>query len=146
MYSKTWTAIEELARRALLKLRRQDIIVEGSCKMCGECCKSLNFTSGGEWVHTVRQFEELKKKYPEYEIFEPVGRSTGGVLKFRCKMLGPDNLCTIHDDRPDFCRDYPEEDMFLMGGDVLACCGYSFKTVPSFKRILDEQMKKGNEE
>ena len=129
-----------LARRAVLLVRRRELAVSGKCEMCGKCCTSLNFTLGAGWISSKRAFERLKKKYPEYERFEICGRAPGGAITFRCRMLGDDNLCSDHENRPAFCREYPTRDVYFMGGELLSNCGFRFEAVPSFKNMLREKI------
>ncbi|MDH4380170.1 MAG: YkgJ family cysteine cluster protein [Vampirovibrionales bacterium] len=36
------------------------------------------------------------------------------VIFYRCKFLQADNRCGVHEDRPDFCRDYPDTPFLVM--------------------------------
>lgn len=121
---------------AYLKLRRREIAVAGECEMCGRCCRKMNLYFGSRWIRSEAEFKRLMKKRPEYERFEPAGRTVTGILNFRCKMHGEDGLCADHENRPDFCRDYPPADLPLYGAGLDSTCGYRFEVVPSFKNVL----------
>ncbi|MFH1539640.1 MAG: YkgJ family cysteine cluster protein [bacterium] len=120
---------------AYLKLARREFVVAGECAMCGRCCRNMNLYFGSRWIRSETEFRRLVKKRPEYERFEPIGRTVTGILKFRCAKLN-DGLCADHENRPDFCREYPPADLPLYGAGLDSTCGYRFEIAPSFKNIL----------
>jgi Fe-S-cluster containining protein len=48
------------------------------------------------------------RKNPAFENNE------ADVIFYRCKFLQADNRCGVHEDRPDFCRDYPDTPFLVM--------------------------------
>ena len=36
------------------------------------------------------------------------------IVFYHCRYLGEDNSCTVHEDRPQFCRDYPDTPYVVM--------------------------------
>ncbi len=63
-------------------------------------------------------------------------------MKFRCEFISEEGFCADYDNRPDICRDYPESDLYFMGGELTAYCGFRFDIVPSFKRFLKREIKR----
>ncbi|HOC93430.1 MAG TPA: YkgJ family cysteine cluster protein [bacterium] len=131
-----------LARWLWLRLLGKEIIVSGECDMCGGCCRALNLSEKGRWVRTEEEFRGLVEKYPEYARFKHCGFTTLGLMTFECSMLGPDNLCADHDNRPELCRVYPETDLYFMCGALPRSCGYEYKAAPSFRRALRRASRK----
>ena len=121
-----------------LKLTGREMVVGGSCLMCGRCCRRLNLSYGDRWIRSEKDFNSLVEDFPEYKRFHIVDETPAGLLVFECDMLTQEGLCGDHDGRPDICREYPEPDLPFTGGELLDHCGYSFKEVPSFKKHLEK--------
>jgi Fe-S-cluster containining protein len=88
------------------------------CIKCGQCCHQLSATF---------TIEDLNREPRLREVAVPIQKV--GNVKLRaymaekgmpwavnkpskgapCPFLGSDNLCNIHDTRPQICRDYPQE-------------------------------------
>jgi len=122
-----------------LKIRGHRIVVCGNCKICGLCCRDLNLTNGDHWIRSKDEFKLLVEKKPEYSRFIHTGYTPGGIMVFSCECIGSDGLCGDYENRPDFCRTYPETDLYFMGGELPDHCGFSFKVMPSFDRILERE-------
>jgi len=106
----------------------------GKCNMCGLCCKALSL--GYSMSYAVERIKEVRvgtdlhahytfviehleeqtheqafatNPYLEEEYKRRGGRPEN-IQKFhfyRCKMLSENNLCTIHDHKPQMCSGYP---------------------------------------
>lgn len=104
----------------------------GKCKRCGRCCtaKGLIWSKIQSEEKGFTNEDELKAKIIEkwgedgeefYKAFlemvcphlKIIKRSAG--KKRRC-------LCTVYDDRPTFCKDFPE-----LPSEVVEGCGFYFK-------------------
>jgi Fe-S-cluster containining protein len=91
------------------------------CKQCGKCCKGirLNF----ELPEDIKSFfeeitqEEAFKIQPLYRLFSDLSVDS---KYYNCKKL-INNKCSVHDNKPDFCKNYPSEDGFSI---VHEYCGY----------------------
>lgn len=130
-----------LFRWIYLRATHRQVIVEGRCLQCGVCCRELNLSRKSYWIRRKSDFEKLRAEYPGYERFRHIGYSMTGLMKFDCEYLTKEGYCSDHENRPDLCRSYPEPDLYFMGGEIQPYCGYSFKIVPSFGRMLDQEMK-----
>lgn len=94
----------------------------GECNGCGDCCRQ-----GTSPVEIT--FPETDEAYGRVRFGEPVGWD-GGLPIFRvrgpilspCPMLDGDR-CTIHETKPQTCRDTPTRPEELEG---LARCSFMF--------------------
>ena len=95
--------------------------MEGHCSRCGTCCKVLTI-----------DFNLIDR---DEKWVEGRGGTINGndvFIPSVCKWLTEDNLCAIHDEKPLWCRDYPEN--IVKGRDwvknwlVNKGCGYYGKT------------------
>ena len=132
-----------LLRWLRLRFTGKQVIVAGHCFQCGVCCTDLNLSRKSHWIRSKAEFDRLSEKMPEYRRFKHIGYSLTGLMKFHCDCLTKEGYCGDYEGRPDFCRDYPEPDLYFMGGDISPHCGYSFQIIPSFGRILNREMKRG---
>jgi Fe-S-cluster containining protein len=101
------------------------IVGPSPCDQCvAACCKQW----GPDYAVLLRGDEV--RKFAPFSVDVPVG--SGGrvivekVLPYvdgRCQFLGPDDRCTIYEDRPQSCREFectprfkpPAHDPFLQG-------------------------------
>lgn len=134
--NRTFQMLRGFARAAAARARGEQLAVTGKCVNCGRCCGRVSLMRGRSWIRSARAFEKLKMRRPEYRHFVVTGREVSGELVFKCLKLDENNLCSIYDGRPDFCRKYPSLDLHFMGGELTGGCGYRFETLPSFSKIL----------
>ncbi len=125
-----------------LKLRGKSILVSGSCRGCGTCCKSICLEGKYGWLHSTRAFEKVVEKYPEYTRFEIVGKDQQGFLLFSCTWCTPLGTCLDYENRLPLCRNFPESSLVFAGGQLPADCGYSFVEVVPFEKILRQELKR----
>lgn len=131
-----------LVRKAYLGATRKRVVIAGSCNMCGWCCTRLNLSYHNTWISSEKQFEKLKRDFADYRRFEIMERTISGLLLFRCTMLDENNLCSDHENRPEYCREYPHPELLFLGGSLREECGYRFETVPDFQRVLKKETRK----
>lgn len=134
--NRTFQTLRGFARAAAALARGEQLAVTGKCVNCGRCCGRVSLMRGRSWIRSARAFEKLKKRRPEYKHFVVTGRERTGELVFKCLKVDENNLCSIYESRPDFCRKYPSLDLHFMGAALFDGCGYRFETVPSFSKIL----------
>ena len=126
-----------------LRLKGQHIIISGSCRQCGNCCKNVSLELKGKWISSRRQFEDLTNEYPEFSRFEIIGKDKAGILEFSCTWLQEDNACKDYENRLSICKQYPSKLLFLAGGNVTAGCGYTIEVGAPFDKVLKKEMGKG---
>ena len=72
------------------------------CKMCGDCCEYrttvVSIKSNYKKYLQAHYGNEYNKTFPKDEI--------GFITEHRCKQLTEDNLCRIHDNKPEICKRY----------------------------------------
>ena len=97
--------------------------------------------SEGGIIRTEEEFNQLKDVFPEYRRFQKREKDEDGLLRFTCKYVGEDNCCHDYYGRPQICRDYPNEELFIKGGIIASGCGYRFIPVEDFQKILDKELE-----
>lgn len=122
-------------------LRGKYYVRTGSCNKCGKCCTDIYLIHHDRTIDTLELFEALKPENPEYQHFKVV-RETPDGLQFQCTHLSPENRCTIYENRPDFCRNYPSEKSILLGGNLAKGCGYTFELIRTFQDVLTQTAEK----
>ena len=129
------------------RFRRPKLVrIEGACRMTGNCCRNLILVDRGRPVRTERQLRRLRRRQPEYKMFQPHGAPPAeGHWRFRCRNLGPDNRCQIYQSRPEICRRYPSPELFRRGGSLLPGCGYRVVHDPpkgeAFEQLLGRKLQ-----
>lgn len=64
---------------------------------------------------------EARSYYPEFfDLLENKYGSDSGIYFYHCPKLGDDNLCTDYENRPDICRDFPNNALVIFPKE----CGY----------------------
>ncbi len=126
------------------------------CKKCGKCCRcAISFYSKEELENTenekIKLFLSLFKKYDSLDEAKSVDeKSVNNLLDtlktlrpeqsqtpeiWYCVHLGDDNKCQIFEDRPDFCRNFPENGWIITPEN----CGYKgwqFEQKEAQKKII----------
>lgn len=107
------------------------------CKMCGACCKLAvsefspdelkeKATAGDNFATQFlsvfipyENIEDAKKNYPEY--FELIKNTTDEkAYYYHCPKVTSDNKCPIYDERPQICKDFPDNPFAFLP----KTCGY----------------------
>jgi len=93
---------------AIVQETTNEVWAQIDCLSCANCCRTLKIVVDAKDIKrlserlgvSVRQFTE---KYVEKDKVD-------GELLFKatpCAFLGSDNRCTVYEDRPAACRDFP---------------------------------------
>ncbi|MFA6804505.1 MAG: YkgJ family cysteine cluster protein [Candidatus Methanomethylophilaceae archaeon] len=119
---------------------------EFECKMCGKCCHQPNIIIQPQEVDRISHAAGI----PLYDFVSGYLRRTpDGRMLFThtapCAFLGKDNKCTIWEDRPEICDDFPfAVSMFMSrvylaitnpGADIMDLISYMDDTWPCTKAI-----------
>ena len=110
-----------------------------SCNCCGICCKLASSDFSYEELQKkaklgdnfAKQFVEIfvpyknindaRMVYPEYfDFLKKKLSSDENIYFYHCKKLGEDGLCTDYQNRPDICRDFPDNPLGILPN----CCEY----------------------
>jgi len=129
-------------RYLLLKVRGKSILVTGSCRGCGSCCRSISLEGRTGWLRDEKEFEKIVADLPEYNRFEITGKDRQGFLLFRCSWRSSQGGCRDYDNRLPLCRKFPESSLAFAGGRLPARCGYRFSEVVPFAKILQRELNR----
>jgi Fe-S-cluster containining protein len=88
----------------------REVFEEISCLTCGNCCKT---TSPIFYQTDISRLAKALRMRPAdfMEKYLRVDEDNDYVLKLSpCPFLGDDNYCSVYEDRPRACREYPHTD------------------------------------
>ena len=130
--------IFEKIKNFLKKYRKPRLVLKGSCKKCGNCCRNITFMIKDKYLTQEEEFERLKNFDSEYNNFFLSGKDEDGILLFTCKFLGEDNLCTCYALRSFYCRLYPKirAGHLKSNDEMLEGCGYYIESNIKFEEFL----------
>ena len=131
-------AFDDNAEKRLIEIRNRIYNEKKnySCVKCGACCKlavspyspeslkekaengdnfATQFTS---CFKLYEDFDKIRELYPDY--FETVDIVNEKLYFYHCDLVTEDNLCPKYEDRPQICRDFPENPIDILP----VTCGY----------------------
>ncbi|OGI30944.1 MAG: hypothetical protein A2287_02440 [Candidatus Melainabacteria bacterium RIFOXYA12_FULL_32_12] len=116
----------------------------GKCKTCGRCCQKIYIRHRSSIIKDEEEFEKLQSLHFFYSYIKVVGKDDTGLI-FECTKLDIEKgLCNAHSRRAMICRQYPQEEIFMMGGIISEDCGYKFIPIRSFEEVFSKVQKKSN--
>ena len=128
------------------KIFRKKYIRTGKCKSCGRCCQSIYVRHSANIIKTEEEFDRLKNQHFFYSYLNIIDKNETGLV-FECTKLDKNTgKCTAYKNRALICRQYPMEEVFMMGGIISDECGYKFVPVKSFEEVLNKVKMKLNKE
>lgn len=111
-----WERWYRTNKRRLMKMDREilqlhlEAVAETDCLACGNCCRSLGPMILPNDVDRIAKALCIKASVV---IEQHLRTDEDGDRVFRsmpCPFLGDDNYCSIYEDRPKACREYPHTD------------------------------------
>ncbi|MBU1568788.1 MAG: hypothetical protein KJ630_24570 [Proteobacteria bacterium] len=129
-------------RYLYLKIVGKSILVTGSCRGCGMCCRRISLEGRNGWLRSEKTFHETVTNYPEYGRFVIIGRDTQGFLLFSCSWSTPQGTCIDYENRLGLCQKFPESSLVFAGGRLPSTCGYKFDEVVPFKKVLHTAVRR----
>jgi len=115
---------------------------KGSCNGCGTCCQRIYVRHARDVIKTEEEFEKLKTLHFFYGYLKVLEKDELGLV-FECSKLDKETgRCTAYNKRPILCRQYPQEEIFMMGGSITEDCGYSFEPIQKFEEVLNNAKSK----
>ena len=90
--------------------QHQEVFEEINCLDCANCCKT---TSPIFYQNDIERLSKaLRVKPGEFiDQYLQIDDDKDYVLKSSpCPFLGPENYCSVYEDRPKACREYPHTD------------------------------------
>lgn len=121
---------------------------EFPCEMCGRCCHQARIVVQPHEVDRISRAAGI----PLHEfVGDYLVRASDGRLLMRrtapCAFLGADNRCTVWEDRPEVCDDFPYAASMFMSrvylaltnedADILELIGYMDDSWPCTRIIRD---------
>ena len=89
-------------------------------------------------INSEEEFEYLKTLHFFYGYLKVVGKDETGLV-FECTKLDKTTgKCTAYNKRPLLCRQYPLEEIFMMGGGISDDCGYKFTPINTFEEVFSK--------
>ncbi len=124
-----------------LKILRRKYYRSGKCNCCGRCCEKIYVKHGKNIIKDEELFKKLKTMHSFYDDLEVVDKDETGLV-FRCNNLDLETRkCKIHKHRAKICRNYPQEEIFMMGAQLSEDCGYSFTPIVPFSEVFQKVLK-----
>ncbi|MEI8377291.1 MAG: YkgJ family cysteine cluster protein [bacterium] len=124
------------------KILKRKYTRKGSCKGCGRCCQRIYVRHASDVIKTEAEFEKLKTLHFFYGYLKVLDKDEVGLV-FECSKLDKESgKCTAYNKRPVLCRQYPVEELFMMGGSITENCGYSFEPIQKFEEVLSKAKAK----
>lgn len=130
-----------LIRYLRMQFMGKELLITGSCRCCGNCCRKINLEGIRGWLRSEKDFFEVVDDYPEYGRFQITGKDDQGFLQFSCTWLTDEGLCGDHDNRLSLCTNFPDKSLHFCGGMLPPGCGYSINEVRPFSRYLEDEEK-----
>ncbi len=128
------------------KILGKKYIRKGKCNACGRCCQEIYVRHRHSIIKEEEEFYRLKKLHFFYSYLEIVAKNDTGLV-FKCTKLDEEKgICTAYKHRAIICRQYPQEEIFMMGGFVSEDCGFEFIPIESFAKVfnkINKQYKAG---
>lgn len=114
----------------------------GNCLGCGKCCQKIYVQTSKHVIQDEKEFEKLKLLHVFYTYLTVVDKDDIGLV-FSCSNLDEEtHLCKIHKKRPGICRRYPQDALFMMGGELSEDCGYKMVPIVPFSEVFDKVIQK----
>jgi Fe-S-cluster containining protein len=116
-YKKAKLAIENKIKRLkktklnnldeIFYTKNEEVFGEINCLDCGNCCKTTSPMLFEKDIERLANYLNVK---PGTFIEKYVFLDTDGFYAFKqtpCPFLGADNYCSVYEQRPKACREYP---------------------------------------
>lgn len=93
--------------------------IEGKCNKCGNCCRQIR-------AYGLKNEKELKLMqliFPHYKRFYITGKDINGEYILSCIYLMKNGLCSVYNNRPSVCKNYPEK-VIQFNAEMIDNCGF----------------------
>lgn len=136
--------LEKFKREYYLKILKRKYYRSGKCNCCGKCCEKIYVKHGKNIITDENVFNKLKGMHDFYDDLEVVDKDDIGLV-FCCANLDKETrLCLNHKNRAPICRNYPQEEIFVMGAQLSEGCGFKFTPIVPFCEVLQKVLKSKN--
>ena len=78
------------------------------CTKCANCCKTLQIAvDAADITRLARRLGVKRNDFVKQYVLTDESDHTQYFASTPCQFLGEDNRCTVYEDRPKACQDYP---------------------------------------
>lgn len=114
----------------------------GKCNTCGRCCQEIYVRHSSAFITNEEEFKKLQGLHFFYSYLKVIGKNETGLI-FECTKLDKEKgICTAYSKRALICRQYPQEEIFMLGGVISDDCGFKFTPIRSFEEVLNKLKKR----
>jgi len=142
-----WKAFLAKNKQRLMKMDREihqlhdEAVAEIDCLSCGNCCRTLGPRILAKDVDAM--CKSLRMKPADFiEDYLKIDEDNDMVFKsMPCPFLGEDNYCSVYENRPKACREYPHTDrkkfyqIFELSMKNAAICPIVFRVLEKLKEV-----------
>lgn len=93
--------------------------IEGACNKCGKCCREIRCYG----LKNEKEFKIMQFFFPHYKRFYIYKADENNNLVLTCKYLDKNGLCSVYDNRPNVCRNYPAKTI-TFNSEMIDGCGF----------------------
>lgn len=99
---------------AIVRETADEIWKQIDCTTCANCCKTLQVVVDNKDIARLAARFNLSPRAFSKRYIRVAEDTTKIIASTPCPFLGEDNRCTVYEDRPKACRDFPylHEDHF----------------------------------
>jgi uncharacterized protein len=92
---------------AVVRKTTDEVWAQIDCKTCANCCRTMQIVVDNKDI--VRLAGRLGMTIAQFtkQYIAVAEDKTRYFTSMPCPFLGEDNLCSVYDDRPKACRDFP---------------------------------------
>jgi len=77
------------------------------CLACGNCCRTLQIVVDDNDIQRLAQRLKMTPQQFSRQYVQTAPDRTKHFISTPCSFLGADNRCSVYEDRPQACRDFP---------------------------------------
>lgn len=125
---------------AVVKETTDEVWKQIDCTTCAHCCKTLEIVVDNKDIARLAQHFNISAREFTNRYVKVTEDKTKIFSSLPCPFLGEDNRCTVYEDRPFACREYPylyEEHFRSRSMSMIAnaaCCPIVFNVWDRLKR------------
>src|SRR5206468_746907 len=95
------------ATDAIVQETTDEVWSQIDCMKCANCCRTLQVVIDRADIQRLAARLEMKPAEFTRRFVKAEEDRTQIIAQSPCPFLGEDNRCTVYEDRPKACRDFP---------------------------------------
>jgi Fe-S-cluster containining protein len=92
---------------AVVKETTDEVWQQIDCTTCAHCCRTLQIVVDAQDIRKLAARLGIKPSQFSRRYVQTAADGTKHLISTPCAFLGDDNRCTVYEDRPRACRDFP---------------------------------------